>query len=141
VTVRPVLALAAWAALAAAPAPEVKDQDRIQGTWKVVRLIVNGEDLPPEVIGKGQLIFKDDKLTFKDGDRTKDATFTLDPKKTPPAIDLREPGKDGKVLRGIYQLDGDDLKICIPFFGEERPKEFASLTGSRHGLYTLRREK
>ena len=47
------------------------------------------------------------------------------------------PKPDVKML-GIYELDGNTLKICV---GEsKRPTEFASKPGSKTGIFVLRKE-
>ena len=56
----------------------------------------------------------------------------------PKTIDLTGfPKPDVKML-GIYELDGNTLKICV---GEsKRPIEFASKPGSKTGIFVLRKE-
>lgn len=43
----------------------------------------------------------------------------------PKAIDLKVPGKNGRVMHGIYQLDQGILTLAVGA-GEARPKSFAS---------------
>jgi len=38
---------------------------------------------------------------------------------------------------GIYELDGNDWKICLAFAGLDRPKRFVTERGSGHALETL----
>jgi uncharacterized protein (TIGR03067 family) len=68
----------------------------------------------------------------------------IDPSKTPKTIDLvplEEPNK-GEVIEGIYQLDGDELKVCIPNQKmESRPTELKSPKGSSLVLMSLKRSK
>jgi hypothetical protein len=43
---------------------------------------------------------------------------------------------------GIYELKGDDLKICfVHGGGGERPTDFASKEGTAQSLIVLKREK
>ena len=57
-----------------------------------------------------KLTFKGDKLTIKSKDQMKEITFKLDATKKPKEMDVDFDGKTGK---GLYQLDGDTLKIVF----------------------------
>jgi uncharacterized protein (TIGR03067 family) len=75
--------------------------------------------------------------TFEEG------TFKLDPSTTPKSFDLtgtNGPNK-GKQLLAIYELDGDNLKVCYDLTGKTRPKEFKTTEGSQLYLATFKREK
>jgi uncharacterized protein (TIGR03067 family) len=67
----------------------------------------------------------------------------LDPDKTPKTIDLTLTGgsNKGKTLAGIYQLDGDNLKVCLFGVGKDRPKEFDTKKGTDGMLLVLKRKK
>ena len=47
----------------------------------------------------------------------------------------------GKTLVGIYEVKGDELKVCHGDPGADRPKEIASKEGSGLSLITLKRVK
>ncbi len=115
------------------------DRDRIQGSWKGVKLEVQGKAAPAEVIEKGKYVFKDKKLTMFDGDKNVgESEFTLDPDKNPKTIDLvatQGPGKGRKML-GIYRIDDDSLTLCV---GEKRPTEFSG--AGQAGLVQFKRSK
>ena len=113
------------------------DQEKIQGTWALVSGERNGKPFPDEVVRHVQLIFGGDKLTTQHKDRKTEAAFTLDPSKTPREIDLDMGGSIGK---GIYQLDGDTLKIVHGEVGDARPKEFPE-AGPGLTVLVLKREK
>jgi uncharacterized protein (TIGR03067 family) len=70
--------------------------------------------------------------------------FALDDKKTPPEINLEVtegPEREKGTWRGIYQLEGDDLEICISPPDTDRPKEFATREGVPSVLLILKRAK
>ena len=52
------------------------------------------------------------------------AVFTLYPAKSPKQIDFKYV-KDGRTQLGIYELSGDELKLCLAQHGKERPSSFA----------------
>jgi uncharacterized protein (TIGR03067 family) len=107
------------------------DQEIIQGTWSLVSGERNGTPLPNEVLQLVRLIFDGNKLTTKHRDQTTEATFKLDPAKSPREIDV---DMEGSVGKGIYLLDGDSLKIIHGEVGSERPMDLAK---GGHGLTVL----
>jgi len=123
-----------------------KDQEALQGTWKVVTVEHDGkaEKDPGDFV----MTFSKDTFTVKKGDEViVKGTFRLDPAKKPRAIDMaiKEAKKEqdnGKEVHGIYELDGDSLKWCAAEPGEtDRPKEFATRSGGKHILATFTRGK
>jgi len=69
-------------------------------------------------------------------------TFTFDPKKDPPELDVAEPAgpNAGKPSPSIYKIDGDTLTICTAVQGD-RPKTFGAPAGSNCALLVLKRIK
>jgi uncharacterized protein (TIGR03067 family) len=114
------------------------DKDRIQGTWSVVSGEHGGKPIPAEVARNVKLVFAGNKLTTMNKDRKTEATFKLDPDKKPKEIDV---DMDGNVGKGIYQLDGDNLKIAHGEVGDPRPKDFPEKEGSGLTVLVLKREK
>src|SRR5262249_2211127 len=47
----------------------------------------------------------------------------------------------GQILRGIYLLEGDMLKVCRSDPGQARPREFTTWTDSGQTLFVSQREK
>jgi len=124
--------------MAADKARDMTDQEKIQGTWTLVSAQSNGKALPDDVVKNITLVFADNKLKTKNKDRENEAPFKLNWEKKPREIDLELP--DG-VGRGIYDLDGDNLKIIHGEVEQERPKEFVSKPDSKLILLVLKREK
>lgn len=125
--------------LAADGPPSDKDLKPLQGDWKVVSMNHNGRELP-DVGGYG-IAFDGANVTIKqpNGNSTGKCTF-LDPAKAPKEIDLT-PDAGGKKLLGIYELKGDELKLCLALADAGRPSEFESKEGSNRRLVVLKREK
>jgi uncharacterized protein (TIGR03067 family) len=70
-----------------------------------------------------------------------DAEFTLDASHTPRHIDyLNRSGKNsGKRQAGIYEIDGDILRICTAPPGGRRPADFSSKKGDGRSFTVWRR--
>ena len=136
-----------WVALAfgllLAPAraedkPAKGDKEKLQGTWAVVSGERNGKPIPEETVKNAKLVFAADKMTIHNKDRKTEGTFKLSPDKKPKQIDV---DMDGRLAKGIYQLDGDTLKIAHGDTGGPRPKEFSAKEGSGVTVVVLKRQK
>ena len=119
-----------------------EDLQRLQGKWKLVERIVDGTKTDIELlwtISEKEIIqaevgvlakFEADATTKP---RNFDITFVskLDPKSL------------GKTFKGIYEIDGDTLKMCGPIGDEakERPTTFESKEGSGVTLLVFKRVK
>jgi RNA polymerase sigma factor (sigma-70 family) len=120
------------------------DKEAILGTWKMHKHEEEGRDASDTDKGKR---FKDatftitgDKIVVEFGADVIEITYRLDPAAKPKAIDWEGPG--GKSFMGVYSLDGDTLKICLPTDdGGDRPAEVATKEGSNTRLFVLKREK
>ena len=114
------------------------DLERIQGTWKLTRLEINGVEFlfaPLQSREGTRATFAGDKLTtnFMEGNRH---TFQLHSKSNPRAIDLHPLELADKTLLGIYRLDGDSLMLCFCQRGkQERPSAFENYW--RAGSHTV----
>jgi uncharacterized protein (TIGR03067 family) len=123
------------------------DLAKFEGTWKVQSATLGGEEVPPEAAEKMEIVVSGTTIAIKDADRAgkdgkpEEASFKLDPSKKPAHIDLTPTKKDDKrTVQGIYEFDGDTLKLCWNKHGT-RPTEFASKPGTDMGMFVLKRAK
>lgn len=120
-----------------APSDEVK---KLEGTWVVTSATQDGKAL---------VEMKDAQMTFTAKELTIQSKFVgklnlpikVDPTEKPNAIDLRFPGGEGwlridGVRKGIYELDRDNLKLCIT--DDKRPTKFSDKGAA---LIVLKRQK
>ena len=132
-------------------ADEAKEQiAKVQGIWAAVTYIEDGQGEAKEIPASESPVrwaFKNDRVTFLADVETASAkgTYKLDPSKKPKTIDISFPPafgeKMGQTLLGIYEIDGDALKICYSPDGGQRPAEFQSKSGSKVILATFKRLK
>jgi RNA polymerase sigma factor (sigma-70 family) len=123
----------------------VPDRQAIQGTWDVVAFIQDGKERPEEAKKRKFIITPTRILQKYDGRLDKDTLlYQLDPDAKPKAIDLERadrPGDPDKSAPGVYELQGDTLKLCVPKDTRkgQRPEEVASRPGSETVLFVLKR--
>jgi uncharacterized protein (TIGR03067 family) len=124
------------------PATGGTDLDRLQGAWVPVAVETNGVKFPDALLKSARFTIAGTSLTAQMGGQVEKATITVDPTKTPRTIDLlgTEGMSKGKKQPGIYELNGDQLKLC---FAKEdapdRPTSFTSLPGSFITTVVLKR--
>jgi uncharacterized protein (TIGR03067 family) len=88
------------------------------------------------------LVLTGQEFTASDGNTTvMKGSFTIDPAKKSKIIDLESTSgrHQGETLEGVYELDGDKLKICFVAPGGKRPKALVSTldnNGFRDGTGT-----
>jgi uncharacterized protein (TIGR03067 family) len=132
----------------AQPDDAKKELEKLQGTWEIIEVVNSGHVIPPEKLEGGQVVFKGDEMTLKEGSDDKDPRkfrIKLDPSQNPKAIDATALNRayKGSVSPAIYRLEGDTLKLCSPNSPDtkERPKELKSEEGLKVVLLTLKRLK
>jgi uncharacterized protein (TIGR03067 family) len=121
------------------------DADGLQGVWIAQSMEADGKAAPAEAVKRMRLTFKGDKLFLRgnfDNDREEECTYKVDPKKTPKQLDFTPP-KETKAILGIYEVKGDELKICMRHGSstDGRPTEFATKADSKLVLLVLKRQK
>ena len=121
-----------------------KEVRKFQGIWTFESSNAGGKDLPAGELKGLILTFEGDKHTVKKDDQViQVGTQKLDPSKSPKTIDvtLTEGLNKGTVMLGIYEIDGDTLKVCFDFEGKKRPTEFKSAPGSANFVNVHKRVK
>jgi uncharacterized protein (TIGR03067 family) len=112
----------------------------LEGTWRVLALEVDGKVQPAEKSPK-EIIIAGNKLTGIGPDMT----MKLDPTKKPKWVDLAFKKMDKAYpIRAIYEIKGDNLKICMPLapkgksFDNKRPGGFDT-AGKAVALFIAKR--
>jgi uncharacterized protein (TIGR03067 family) len=124
-----------------------KDAKQLQGKWTLISAIRSGQEYPPEKLkGEVDVIFAGDTVQLVAAEKEAKKpegkiTFKLDPTKKPKTIDMIPSNQKFEPILGIYELTGDQLKICFRPSGDKRPTEFKSETNSGCLLYVLKRLK
>lgn len=120
-----------------------KDLAKLQGTWTMAALEVNGKDVPLDKLQGTTLTVKGHDYRVKVRDKTLSCTIRLDPAKDPRAIDMTftEKGSPDKLHKGIYKVDGDTFTIARGLNPEqERPNQFATWPDTNYFVVTWKRQ-
>jgi len=113
--------------------PAKTDLDKLQGTWVLVSMETEGHDVAAEDFKDWTAVYEQNHLTLKAGDRVRRrGIVTLDPGRKPKAMNTwdQDGPYDDQTVPGIYELNGDTLKVCFARPGQERPKEFTTKSGT-----------
>ena len=121
-----------------------KDLERMQGEWVLHAMEVDGKDIPAPKLADTFLIIKGDEYRTKVKDKLQTGVkLKLDPSKKPHTVDMIRTEADGTetVLKGIYVLDKDTLKICRGLVaGQERPNQFATWPDTNYFVVTWKKK-
>jgi uncharacterized protein (TIGR03067 family) len=125
---------------------------KLKGDWKIVQMEKGGQMAPKAVTQNITVSFEAGKMILDgvpggpEGARLERLEFllTVDPTKSPKHFDTTpQSGRfRNQVQPGIYELDGDNLKLGIPNQPtSERPTELKSVGGTQLVVMTLQRVK
>jgi uncharacterized protein (TIGR03067 family) len=135
---------AASGALADGKADVEKETKKFQGTWTIESSVTGGIEIPADQLKGFIVTFEGAKHTLKFEDKVfQVGTQKIDPSKSPKTIDvtMTEGPSKGAVMLGIYEFDGDTLKVCFDPQGKQRPTEFKSAPGSQNFVNVHKRVK
>ena len=129
--VQPMVLLALLAANAVAQQPPAKFDDKpaspLSGVWVVTSATRNGKALADTGGARMTIAAKEINIQGKDGVKL-NFPFTVDPTKKPSVIDFHSLGDEGWLrigpFKGIYELDGDRLRLCLGS-SDKRPTKFS----------------
>lgn len=120
------------------------DREHMAGTWRVISYEKDGKKTPAEQLEKTRSIFGADgtAMVQRDGKVIAKGNIKIDPTKRPKQSEATytEGELKGKTVLGIYEVDGENMRICFSLPGKERPREFSSKPDSAHVLITYKRD-
>jgi uncharacterized protein (TIGR03067 family) len=115
----------------------------MEGTWKVESAEAGGRKIESGDLMEIVVKITGGRYEVKIKDKLDAGTMTVDETQKPKTMDATDTEGDdvGKVVKAIYELSGDTLRVCYTLDGGERPKEFATKEGSPVLMLTYKREK
>ena len=119
-----------------------EDLERLQGAWQMTKGVRGGQEAPKEVVEESRLIFKDDTFSFENSREKTSAKIKLDASKSPKQLDadVTDGNNKGEKRLAIYEVEGDNLKLCWTRRGD-RPAKFESKDGQDALYMELKRAK
>jgi uncharacterized protein (TIGR03067 family) len=128
---------ASWPGLAR----HVAELRGLEGEWWFAALEIDGAAVPEAATAGSRILMDGDRFRTESPGATYDGVFTIDVEATPARIDIDfvEGPEAGNRAEGIYELAGDELRLCLGLVGAARPTAFATSPGSGHALERLRR--
>ena len=123
--------------------PEQTQKQALQGTWIAQSIETSGNQVPPEDSKRLRFTFKGDHLLISGNtsfNKEEDCTYKVDATKSPKQLEFTPP-KEEKPVLGIYEVSGDDLKICFRHASsaDGRPTEFRTVKDSNLVLVVFKR--
>ena len=122
-------------------------KDLLVGNWRIVSIVDDGEQLGPELVARA--VAKDRKVTISDRTITfehpethevRKLAYRIDPANGVRKIDVIS--RDDKMMPGIYEFQGDSLKVIFDRSKDPvRPEDFSSTPGSKRFFVTLSLDK
>ena len=125
------------------PVAKANDLKDMEGTWKVESAEAGGQKIESDELKAIVVKITGDRYEVKTKDKVDAGTLKLDETQKPKTMDATDTEGDdvGKVVKAIYELSGDTLRVCYALDGGERPTEMATKEGSPLLLMTYKREK
>jgi len=129
-----------------ATAADVEVGKEFQGKWTVTEIQSTDATLTADQLNNFGVTIDGAKMQWQIGDGMRKAKISfLDTKSSPKVIDIEslEGDQDGTVFEGIYEIDGDTLRMCLNLSTsmKQRPSEFTVPTGSTLVIVSLKQEK
>jgi uncharacterized protein (TIGR03067 family) len=117
------------------------DQRLLQGTWMLTSATLRGRS--GGVQGDIRWSITGDRMVIELNGRW-EGKFTLDPARSPKRITLVATSPDGKKteeIRGVYELRGDELHVCMDTGDEPRPASVSYSPNTNQVSLVLKREQ
>lgn len=116
------------------------DLKLMQGDWQVTSIERDGVRLSGDEVKSATMKITGDKFVFESPlDGTQEGSLKLDESKKPKHLDVTIASGD-KVL-AIYEITGDEMKVCYTGPGGDRPTEFTGKVDSGCSLIVMKRKK
>lgn len=122
-----------------------KDMAALDGEWTMVSGVMDGKPMDAKTVRTAKRSCENGETSVRINNQLfMMAKFTIDPGKTPKAIDYKvtSGANKGKTQYGIYEFDGPDtVKFSFALPGKDRPTDFSCKEKSGETLGIWKRVK
>jgi uncharacterized protein (TIGR03067 family) len=120
-----------------------KEMKKLVGTWVAVSAEYAGKPYSEDFAKKLKYVISEGKILTSWNGSEGTCTYELDISTNPKGIKTVAGSADapGARCHGIYQLDGDELIICLDSENAPRPTKFETKPKSQTALYKFKRQK
>lgn len=119
-----------------------KEQKKLQGTWELVSMEMNGS-VTAQPKGQTRLVIHDNnRATIRANgvQPAEEVGIEFDPTTDPKTYRVDRKSEEGtRTTVGIYQLKGDTLRLCRTTSGEKHPTDLSGGSGADQYVLTYRR--
>lgn len=104
-----------------------KDMELLNGDWQAQSMEIDGQAASPGEARSIRVTYKNDKLLVQLDPEyypAKEVLYKIDSTKSPKYLDISPLDEPSESASGIYELDNDNLKVCLNLNSSaERPGE------------------
>jgi len=113
----------------------------LEGTWYVKTLEVDGQPMPAGMLGEARIVIQGDQFQSLGMGAVYEGIMNVDESASPKAFDLTFTAgpEKGNTALAIYEMEGEQWKLCLTTRGGPRPTQFATRPGTGHAFETLSR--
>jgi len=115
-----------------------KEQKALEGTWVAESLVVDGDEFPKEYVSKVLVALSGSKFTMTWPEANYEGQWTIDVTRTGEIDFLYSMGIKQE---GIYEIDGNTMKLCMRITQFTRPTDFTAEKGSGRILLVMKRQQ
>ncbi|MBI5774560.1 MAG: DUF1080 domain-containing protein [Verrucomicrobia bacterium] len=113
------------------------DLKSLQGDWKPVEVVANGEPVEAEAFARIKYSITGNEYTLNLKDGEDGGSFKLVESHSPKWMDITT--KKGDFVPAIYEFKGGALRVCYALNGAARPEDFTTTAGSNRILAVYQR--
>jgi len=114
----------------------------LQGTWKIVSIIKEGDRVPEAEVKKTSIVVEKSKYKIVEGDKVlASGDIAVDVVANPWRIKLvpRKGADKDETFLGIYEIGFNKLRLCVAPVGKDYPTSFSSTAENKCSFYSLER--
>jgi uncharacterized protein (TIGR03067 family) len=120
------------------------DEARLQGTWSLISVEIDGQLLDMPQFRQARLVIEGTRYSFRLGDERMEMRHAVHPAMDPKGLDMTitEGPLTGKTFHAIYELADGRLRICRSVEPDRpRPTAFIATPGSELMMIVWRRDR